>query len=269
MLFLLCVGLYCTPLAQAADPNVLITCHNEGGGVVRVDYEVLVEDGVDPGRMRAIALRIWTSNAALFDAISDYATGSVPADSTQIPTGYSVFMGSIQFAADPNYVSSFGDPVAPSGDPDAGDDLPDAAEIVVELGSLYTGDNAPPASGTLFRLEIDGHDESDTTLTIAVNTTRGGCVMQSDSPANVVSSGCSVEFDPLCWSYPCNPYCDYDGDGFLTFMEDINPCVRAWLDNVYDPCCDYNRDGFHTYVEDWQICIKYWPTGCPVVCPEP
>lgn len=195
-------------LAADGDPNVLITIVDEGGGVVQVNYQVLVEDGVDPGLMRGIALKLTTSNTALFDAISNYATGSTPADSENIPAGYSIFMGSIQFAADPNFVSSFGDPVAPSGDPGAGDDLPDAAEIVVELGSLYAeGGTAPGTSGTLFKLTLDDNGEASTVLGIEGESTRGGdlgeCVMEDGTQANIVLSGVTdaykVSFDIECY----------------------------------------------------------------------
>ena len=222
LLTLFAVLAFTAPVFAAdGDPNVLITIVDEGGGVVQVNYEVLVEDGVDPGLMRGIALKISTSNTALIDAISDYATGSVPADSTQIPSGYSVFMGSIQFASDPNYVSSFGDPVAPSGDPGAGDDLPDAAEIVVELGSLYAeGGTAPGTSGTLFKLTLDDNGESDTVLIIEGESTRGGdqgeCVMEDGSQANIKLSDATdaylVTFEPACWS------CDGQDEGTISPM---------------------------------------------------
>jgi len=244
------IALTAPVFAADGDPNVLITIVDEGGGVVQVNYEVLVEDGVDPGLMRGIALKISTSNTALIDAISDYATGAVPADSTQIPSGYSVFMGSIQFASDPNYVSSFGDPVAPSGDPGAGDDLPDAAEIVVELGSLYAeGGTAPGTSGTLFKLTLDDNGESDTVLIIEGEPTRGGdqgeCVMEDGSQANIKLSDVADAYD-----------------GYITFNEDVQPLIDCW-GNYYDACCDKNKDGNITFVEDVQPIIDHWATGCP------
>jgi hypothetical protein len=188
-------------------------------------------------------------------------------------SGYIIYPGSLQFATDPNYVSSFGDPVAPSGDPGAGDDLPDAEEIVVELGSLYSGAGTPPPdSGTgphlLFKLTLDDNGESSTVVAIEGESTRGGaqgeCVMEStDHPqANVISGGCTVTFAPLCWSYPCFPYGDYDGDGNITYNEDVLPLINAW-GSYYDPCCDKNKDGNITYNEDALPIINNWPGGCP------
>ena len=196
---LLCViavfALTAPVFAADGDPNVAVTIVDEGGGVVQVHYTLLAEDGFVPGDdpLRGIALKLTTSNAVLFDAISEYATGSTPADSTQIPLGFSVFMGSIQFAADPNFVSNFGTPVAPSGDPGAGGDLPDATEIVVEMGTLYTGANAPGSTGMLFKLTLDANGETDTVLGIEGESTRGGdlgeCVLESGQQANIVLSG--------------------------------------------------------------------------------
>ena len=246
--------------AADGDPNVLIKCSGTPDAVV-VSYELLAEDGFVPGDdlMRGIALKITTSNTALIDAISGYAGEFAGTPTADIPTGYSVFMGSIQFATDPNFVSSFGDPVAPSGDPGAGDDLPGAAEIVVELGSLYEeGVGTPPGtSGTLFTLTLDMNGESSTVLTIQGEATRGGdlgeAVLESGQQANVLSSGCTIGgecyvigqpryFDetgapsttlitqanydawvavgnPECWCCPHHGYGDVDGNGFINFND--------------------------------------------------
>jgi hypothetical protein len=256
--------------ADVGDPNVEITCEKQVGGqydgLLRVDYEVLVED-VDPGLMRGIALDITTSNTATIEDIVGYDAedDTVPADSTQIGSGYVVYMGSIEFNPnDPNYVTSFGDPVAPGTYPDTAGQL-GSTGITVEMGSLYPeGGTAPPASGTLFYLEIDCQEEDppETVITIAANTTRGGCVMESGSPANVVSAGCTFQCIPPCWSFPCFPYGDYDGDGNITYNEDVLPLINAW-GNYYDPCCDKNMDGNITYNEDALPIINNWPTGCP------
>jgi hypothetical protein len=256
--------------AADGDPNVEITCHDEGNGVVRVDYEVL-DEGNSPGLMRAIALRISTSNTALIDAITDYDTVGepVPADSTQIPDGYVIYMGSIQFATDPNYVSSFGDPVAPSGDPGAGDDLPDAEEIVVEMGSLYEdGGTAPPAQGTLFKLQLDANGETSTVVEIEGESTRGGdlgeCVLEDGRQANVISSGCTVEFQPACWSYDCHMCGDSDGNCSIT-SADILALVDAWPPKPYDPCADFNHSTTITSA-DVLILVDHWATGSDPGC---
>ncbi len=261
--------------AAQGDPNVLISCTDEGGGIVRVDYEVLVEDGVTPALMRGVALDI-TVDAGTIDEISDYATGSTPADSTMIPTGYSVFMGSIQFAADPNYVSDFGDPVAPNTDPDALDGL-GSMGITVELGSLYAeGDPAPGMSGMLFRLTVT--DECD--MTIAANTTRGGCVLEDGSPANVVSPGCHIipgPTEPPCWSCPGQPFGDTNGDGNVNFADLIN-LKKAFNTTSagsphgtdageYNCCVDFDHSGAINFAELIKL-KQYFNTGPYDTCAD-
>lgn len=218
--------------AADGDPNVLVTIVDEGGGVAQVHYTLLAEDGFVPADdpLRGLALRISTSNTADIDAISDYATGAVPADSTQIPTGFSVFMGSIVIGPqDPNFVTDFGDPVAPSGDPGAGDDLLDAAEIVVELGTLYTGANAPGSTGMLFKLTLGANGETDTVLDIEGESTRGGdlgeCVLESGQQANIVLSGVADAYKVTFESDDC--------------MATSNPDYDEWVNNgiVSKPKC--------------------------------
>jgi len=65
-----------------------------------------------------------------------------------------------------------------------------------------------------------------------------------------------------CWRFPCFEYGDYDGDGFITYNEDVLPLINAW-GNYYDPCCDKNMDGNITFVDDVQPLIDNWATGCP------
>jgi hypothetical protein len=225
--------------AAEGDPNVRVTCESVGG-VVEVSYQLLDEDGSNPGLanlMRGIALDITVYGGGTIDAISDYLTGATPADSTQIPQGgYPIFMGSIQFAADPNLVSSFGDPVAPNTDPDALGGL-GTSGITVEMGSLYPeGGTAPAASGLLFKMTVSGGSN----LTIAANMTRGGCVLEDGSPANVVSSGCELaEPDcmapggpgyadwvtlgkPDCWCYQKQCHGDINGANFGPFAVAAN-----------------------------------------------
>lgn len=250
----------------AADPNVLVTCDETG----LVSYEVLVEDGVDPGLMRGIALDITTSNSALITGISQYdAEGAgVPADSESIPAGYSIYMGSVTFATDPNLIADFGDPVAPNTDPDALGGL-GTTGITVEMGSLYAdGDPAPPTSGPLFKLDIDLNGESDTVLTIVANATRGGCVMEDGTSANVVAPGCTVGPSdcmaqtnpayndwvslgkPACWCYQKQGHGDIDGVNFGPFAVAANDftALKAAINKPVLPaggeCADLNHTKF-------------------------
>jgi len=257
----------------AADPNVAITCEDLGSGLVQVSYEVLVEDGVDPGLMRGLAFDVTTSNGFLIDAISDYATASGPTD--VIPAGYSVFMGSIQFAADPNFVANFGDPVAPAGPPN---NYPDTlgglgtTGITVEMGSLYPeGGTAPAASGPLFKLQLSDPGSAGTCdLTIVANATRGSCVMEDGTPANLVSGGCTITIvsdcmastnpdynewknvgKPDCWCYERQCRGDALGDiefnAYWVFQNDLAVFRGAFGKNplpnpATDICADFAHD---------------------------
>jgi hypothetical protein len=256
-----------------ADPNVAVTCTDLGGGSVQVSYQVLVEDGVDPGLMRGIALDITTSNTASIDAISDYATGATPADSTQIPAGYSVFMGSIQFAVDPNLVANFGDPVAPNTDPDALGGLTTTG-VTVEMGSLYAeGGTAPGTSGVLFNLQLGANGEASTVLEIAANTTRGGCVMNDGASANVVSAGCTITFGTVtaCWSCDGQDKGNADGDtaiGFLdlglvklAFFTSAAGSVHGTGPGQYNCCADFDRDGVIGFLDLGVIKANFFTGG--------
>jgi hypothetical protein len=286
--------------AADGDPNVLITCSNVGN-VVTVGYQLLDEDGSNPGLanlMRGIALDITVDGGATIDAISNYATGSTPADSTQIPAGYSVFMGSIQFAADPNFVSDFGDPVAPNTDPDALGGL-GTAGITVEMGSLYAeGGTAPGTAGTLFKITVSGA----TTVTIVGNSTRGGdlgeCVLEDGSQANIVSSGCTVgvtecyvvgqqrgsagcnagtitqaNYDawvangsPDHWCCPWQPCGDTNGDGYVNPSDFIAIVAHPAQPASAAPGADTNHDGFIN-PSDFIAIVAHPAQGNGVACP--
>ena len=297
------------------DPNVLITIEDEGSGVVRVDYEVLAEDGFDPGAegnlMRGIALIISTSNTAKIDAISDYDAEyppDLPAEPNEIPSGYSVYMGSIGFGTDPNTVADFGDPVAPSGDPGAGDDLPNADEIVVEMGSLYgEGQPAPGTSGTLFKLTLDDNGESSTVLNIEGESTRGGgqgeAVLESGGQANITISAepnaYQVVFDcyivgnprgslgcsggtittgnytawvntgkPLSWCCPWQPCGDADGNGTVNSSDYLYIYNNLGLSATVDPSADTNHDGTINS-SDYLAIYNHLGLGAGGACPVP
>jgi hypothetical protein len=245
--------------AADGDPNVLITCNDLGGGLVQVSYAILYEDGLDPSaRARGFAFNINANNGCLITAISEYdAEGEpVPADKDMIPALYSVYMGSIQFnTQDPNYVTDFGDPIAPS------DHIPPYPEtegglntsgITVEMGSLYPeGGTQPPASGNLFKIQLtDPLSAGSCHLTITGNDARGQAVLEVGSPANIYApEGCEVTFacsyvigqpryydvnmnpgpaitqanydawvaagKPACWCCPHHGYGDVNGDGVI------------------------------------------------------
>lgn len=268
--------------AADGDPNVLITCSADGT-TVTVGYQLLDEDGSNPGLanlMRGIALDITVDGGATIDTISDYLTGATPADKDQIPQGgYPIFMGSIVIGPqDPNFVTDYGDPVAPSDDPGALGGL-ETSGITVEMGSLYPEGGTPPGTdGTLFKFTVSGACN----VTIVGNTTRGGdqgeCVLEDGTQANVVSSGCIVTgvtecyvvgqpryYDhlgnpgpaitqdnwnawdaagrPACWCCPHHGYGDVNGDGYIN-ASDVPLVWNAVQQSLSPAYADVNHDGF-------------------------
>jgi hypothetical protein len=129
---------------------------------------------------------------------------------------YVVYFGSIQFATDPNYISNYGDPVAPNTDPDALGGL-GTTGITCELGALEPADGGtkPPASGDLFKIQLtDPTSAGSCVLTIAGEPTRGECVLVDGSPANIKSSGCTVLFDCMATTNPrYADWVDWKGNG--------------------------------------------------------
>lgn len=297
--------------AVDGDPNVLITCVDEGGSppVVAVYYEVLDEDGFVPGDdlLRGIALDITTSNTATIDVIKDYDAESAtpPVDSEGIDAyqGFIIYMGSIVFGSDPNYVSSFGDPVAPNTDPGALAGLGNTG-ITIEMGSLYSDNGTPPpTSGLLFKLEIGCGEETSTVLTIAGNTTRGGaqgeCVLESGAQANVVSAGCTIECETECyvvgnprggagcnagtitqanydawvtagkpdsWCCPWQPCGDTNGDGYVNPSDYILIVANPAQPASVAPSADTNHDGFIN-PSDYIAIVGHPTQGNGVACP--
>jgi hypothetical protein len=251
---LLAVIALAAPLyAAEGDPNVVITCTDEGNGVCRVDYQVLAEDG-DPGLVRGFALDIEVSGNATITAVSDYdQTGTA----TVAPDNYGVFVGQIDFGTDPNNVDDWGSPLATTNT--AYGALPSNG-MTVELASLYEMgvDTAPAPSGTLLKFTADGGGDADTTVTITANALRGEIVMEDVSSANIISTGCTITFDgpcfpaageggttayndwlafgsPECW---CEAYqCDGDANGQTQLVggtvrvgpDDIAVVAAAWL----------------------------------------
>ena len=293
--------------AADGDPNVRITCNDLGGGLVQVSYAVLYEDGLDPSaRARGFAFNINASNGCLITAISDYdAEGEpVPADKDMIPIKYSVYMGSIQFnTQDPNYVTDFGDPIAPS------DHIPPYPEtegglnttgITVEMGSLYPeGGTQPPASGDLFKIQLtDPTAAGSCVLTITGNDARGQAVLEDGSPANIYApDGCEVTFacyiegnqrgsagcnagtitaanvtawinagKPDAWCCPWQPCGDTNGDGYVNASDYALIIANPASPSSVAPSADTNHDGFIN-ASDYAAVIAHPAQGNGVACP--
>jgi hypothetical protein len=148
-------------------------------------------------RAFALSLSVTPNDVNIVD-INDFKIG----ESTNAEPGYGIFVGSIQIDGNGD-VSDYGDPVADAGDPDAPGQL-GSASIIVELGSLYDKNanpsDAPLNSGTLCSLTLDGCG----TVTPAVDTLRGGIVMEDpdvDPTSTPMNAGepdiCEAVCD--CW----------------------------------------------------------------------
>lgn len=275
LLTLIAVFAFTAPvLAADGDPNVKITCEAEGT-TVTVSYALQAQDGFDPASdpMRGIAFNITTSNTAKIATITDYAALNFapPVNSEGIDdvSGYIIHMGSIVIGPqDPNFVTNFGDPVAPNTDPGALGGL-GTTGITVEMGSLYSANGTPPgSSGMLFKITIDLNGESSTDLTIVGESTRGGpqgeCVLESGQMANVLSTGCTVSgvcyivgqpryYDqnmnpgpaitqdqwntwdslgqPKCWCCPHHGLGDTNGDGYVN-SNDVSAINNVFMSGV-------------------------------------
>jgi hypothetical protein len=200
-----------------------------------------IKYATDGERVRAFALDI-TVNKGKIVAISNFIRG----ESTAQKPGYGIFPGNFGryitvdattgevVSWDPNGYTPVADPCDPGALGGLGTN-----GITVEMGALYypTGDdspNAPPTSGTLFKLTLS----EPASVTIALNEARGGIVLTNpDVAATVdlqqatnitVAGGSAATADllptthpdyaewvavgkPACWAYPRQCHGDADG----------------------------------------------------------
>jgi hypothetical protein len=140
-------------------------------------------------KVRAFALEITLDNGFVFSSIQDFKRG----ESNSTSPGYGIFPGSFRDNIDPGAVDWQDvnySPIAPPSDTDAAGTGIGTNKVILEMGSLYVDDtNKPASAGTLCRLVIDPNracTPADCNLTIAVNTTRGGVVLEDGSaPASL------------------------------------------------------------------------------------
>jgi len=195
-------------------------------------------------RVRAFAVEVNIDNGFYFSGIGDYNFGESSA-LTGGKTGYGIFPGKFRDVINPenpDWADSNYYPIAPAADADADGSGIGTHRVILELGSLYSGDaNKPPASGTLCRLwVIPPRPAMDCNLQISVNTTRRGIVLEDGNQITptlvargLVSAG-KVSF-PEC--FPC----------WDCYTIQYNEFVTVWK-----PCC-------------W--CGQYTSQACPTPCP--
>ncbi len=183
MAIILVVALLSVPSLAAVTCTA--TCDGDAN-TVTISYST------DANLPRAFALDITMDNGATFDSV---ASSSVD---------YWVFPGTIDINDATGDVDSNGTPIAPSGDPGAQTGL-GTGGITIEMGSLYDGSpNAPAANGALLVLNISRPTDSNTTVTLAENTTRAGVVMENvDEDITPTLTGCVLEaaaVEPDCYA---------------------------------------------------------------------
>jgi len=135
---------------------------------------------------RAFALVIKTNCQALIHDVNNF---KLDGESTAASPGYGIYPARI-FIDTAGTVTSYGTPLADSTDPVPGDGL-DSNSVVLEFGSLYSGDaNAPAASGTLCKLYINLNGRTtDFILTMTDEATyRGGVVLEDGTKVEVNST---------------------------------------------------------------------------------
>jgi hypothetical protein len=147
----------------------------------------------EPTLVRAFALDITVNNGATIESIFDYKVGL----STAANPGYGIFPGSILIDEETGAVIDWGTPI---GSGDYPYTLPGLGTygITVEMGSFYVGlDNAPLVSDTLFKITIDWNNASAVDVDIALNTIRGGIVMEDpEYNPTIELVGCTLVPEP-------------------------------------------------------------------------
>jgi hypothetical protein len=220
---------------------------------------VAIKYNTDGEKVRAFALDITVDKGKIV-GISDFIRG----ESTAAKPGYGIFPANfaryITVNADTGEVAKWDvndyTPVADPCDSGALGGL-GTSGITIEMGALYyptedNSPNAPPNSGTLFKLTLS----EAATVKVALNEIRGGVVLTDpETPATVtlsqatavVSGGVaatasSAEYaewvavgKPACWTYPRQCHGDADGQAvagstgtYYVGTDDLNMLIKAW-----------------------------------------
>jgi len=201
--------------------------------------------------VRAFALEVTLDNGFIISGVSDYKRGESVGPNN---IGYGIFPGSFRTVLTPedvNWLDPNYRPIASTEDPDAAGTGLGTNKVILEMGSLYVGEaNRPGSTGTLCRLTIEPNrfdpilgwkGGAEATLTFAVNTLRGGVVLEDGSavtPTVVASNGVGVanKFS-VNKTFPCwNPYRNQ---------------YNEWL-SVWEPRC----------WAGWQVADANWRVQC-------
>jgi len=157
-------------LTQPAAAVVVVESEDLGGCVVEFNYDSSGESK----SVMAFALNITVDNEATIESIFN------------LNETYNIYPGEIDIG-DPEPIGEGGSPGEGLG----------TGEITVEMGTLYDGgEPPPPLTGTLFCLSIDLHSASMANVDIALNTPRGGIVLEGGTCADADLRGCTVVPEP-------------------------------------------------------------------------
>jgi len=200
-------------VAPAWATNVTITAVPVGGTDVEIWYET------DDSLPRAFGLNISVDSGRTIEGCSAEFVGQCDA----VGQGYGIFPGTIDINDDTGDVDSNGTPVAPNDAPGAEGTGLGTSEIVVELGSLYTGANTPDVCGVICTITLS---DGDCNVSIAGNAARTGTASPEgvgvvledpcEAPGSVVftgtyvgPSGCMMPEHPdyANWLYWNKPDC--------------------------------------------------------------
>jgi hypothetical protein len=163
---------------------VVITCVNEGGNVVRIDYNA-GDESVLPV---AFALDLTVDGGATITSVYDYKVG----DSTAASRGFGIFPSSMR-VDEKGLVSDWGKPdMSPSGStgiqPGVG-----TSGVTIGMASRYSGsENVPLVNGTLCRIRVDMRGAATVNVRVAQNVLGGGVVLENAKPARFTGVGCTL-----------------------------------------------------------------------------
>jgi hypothetical protein len=196
--------------------------------------------GADPNRVRAFALDITVNNSRTITAV------------TCSNSSYYIYPGSISILA--GSIENKGNCVCSATDfPGVTQPGLNSTGVTVEMGSLYTGGSKPASAGTLLTITPNS---TPTTVTVAVNTARGGVVMENPDEASGASfpvtfvigavpdclKNTATEYNAWttwgkrdCWCY--KRQCRGDGDNtrtgvFWVALSDLNLLRTAYNKNL-------------------------------------
>gem|GEM_PF-3180935 len=149
--------------------------------------------------VRAFALDINIDAGPTFDGIRDFKTG----ESNAVSPGYGIFPSRFRdfiYAASPNWVDTNYNPTVAWNEPGSTDTGMGYPKMIVEMGTLYSGDaNKPALTGTLFRFDVNSEKSVGTfNVTIAANALRGGVVDNDGVAITPTFVGTGIVFAEDC-----------------------------------------------------------------------